>query len=482
MQGPKPPRPRPARALTDTETTTIIDVLTSERFCDQATAQVWAELLDEGTYLASVSTMYRLLRQRSMVRERRRQARRPAHIKPELVATTPNQVWSWDITKLRGATRGTSLHLYVVIDVFSRYVVGWMVAQTESQMLARELFHGIYERERVKPGQVTVHADRGAAMTSRGLADLFVTLGIEKSHSRPSVSDDNPYSEAQFKTFKYRPGFPDRFGSIEDARSFCQGFFDWYNFDHRHSGIAMLTPDAVHHGRVEAKDAIRLAHVELSLRADAPTVRPLQLRQHQVHHRLLPRASAQAQAKHPAEAVALGASVDDPEDVVAGRVLHDGARPEARPGGIDDWVGGVRHDAHAGARQRLEREAGKATAVSSVVGLIGAHGADVRWRSRRQRRLTRRRGSSACRRAAAGAGGRPGRGWVGLLRPGVQPAARRPDQRQAHGEGELACTANRLGEVADRHARQRARATPRGRAGGLAIDAPRRAAYVEITR
>ncbi len=251
MQGPKPPRPRPARALTDTETTTIIDVLTSERFCDQATAQVWAELLDEGTYLASVSTMYRLLRQRSMVRERRRQARRPAHIKPELVATTPNQVWSWDITKLAGPHKWTWFHLYVILDVYSRYAVGWLVAPRESDRLAEELIaDAIYEHD-VAAGQLTLHADRGTSMTSKTVAQLLADLGVLKSHSRPHVSNDNPFSEAQFKTLKYSPRFPARFASIADARTFVDEFFAHYNHRHRHSGIGLHTPADVHYGRAD---------------------------------------------------------------------------------------------------------------------------------------------------------------------------------------------------------------------------------------
>lgn len=248
---------RSPRRLSEGEEQQILDTLHADRFVDKAPAEVYATLLDEGTYLGSIRTMYRVLARHQEVRERRALRQHPTYARPELLATRPNELWSWDITKLRGATRGTSLHLYVVIDVFSRYVVGWMVAQTESQTLARELFHGIYERERVKPGQVTVHADRGAAMTSRGLADLFVTLGIEKSHSRPSVSDDNPYSEAQFKTLKYRPDFPDRFGSVEDARAFCRKFFAWYNDAHHHNGLALLTPADVHFGHVETRIAAR---------------------------------------------------------------------------------------------------------------------------------------------------------------------------------------------------------------------------------
>ena len=250
-QGPKTARPRPARALTDTEATTIINVLTSERFCDQAPAQVWAELLDEGTYLASVSTMYRLLRQHSMVRERRRQARRPAHIKPELVATAPNQVWSWDITKLAGPHKWTWFHLYVILDVYSRYAVGWLVAPRESDRLAEELIaEAIYDNN-VPADQLTLHADRGSSMTSKTVAQLLADLGVLRSHSRPHVSNDNPFSEAQFKTLKYSPRFPTRFASIADARTFIDEFFDQYNHRHRHSGIGLHTPADVHFGRAD---------------------------------------------------------------------------------------------------------------------------------------------------------------------------------------------------------------------------------------
>ena len=246
--GPPAPRPRPARALTPDEEDQIIDVLNSERFCDQAPAQVWATLLDESTYLASISTMYRLLRQRAMVRERRRQARRPAHIKPELVAFAPNQVWSWDITKLAGPHKWTWFHLYVILDVYSRYAVGWLVATRESARLAEELIADAVYREHVPAGQLSLHADRGTSMTSKPVAQLLVDLGVARSHCRPHVSNDNPYSEAAFKTLKYAPVFPDRFGSLPDARSFCEAFFSYYNHEHRHAGIGLHTPASVHFG------------------------------------------------------------------------------------------------------------------------------------------------------------------------------------------------------------------------------------------
>lgn len=224
-------------------------MLTSERFCDQAPAQVWATLLDEGAYLASISTMYRLLRQRAMVRERRRQARRPAHIKPELVATGPNHVWSWDITKLAGPHKWNWFQLYVILDVYSRYAVGWLVAPRESDRLAEELIAEAIYQQGVPANQLTLHADRGTSMTSKTVAQLLADLGVLKSHSRPHVSNDNPYSEAQFKTLKYSPRFPKKFTSLTQCRAFINEFFDHYNHHHRHSGIGLHTPADVHHGR-----------------------------------------------------------------------------------------------------------------------------------------------------------------------------------------------------------------------------------------
>lgn len=249
--GPPAPRPSPARALTETERTTVLELLHSDRFVDVAPGTVVATLLDEGTYHASERTMYRILSDAQEVRERRDVLRHPAYAKPELLATGPNELWSWDITKLKGPARWTSYQLYVILDVFSRYVPGWMVATRESAALAERLIADSVAKQAIAPGRLTVHADRGSSMRSRPVALLLADLGISKSHSRPHVSDDNPYSEAQFKTLKYRPGFPDRFGSIEDARAFCQGFFAWYNGEHRHSGIAMFTPADVHHGRTD---------------------------------------------------------------------------------------------------------------------------------------------------------------------------------------------------------------------------------------
>jgi putative transposase len=249
---PKPeagaPRPKPARALSDTERQTALVHLHSERFMDQAPHQVHAALLDEGIYVCSPRTLYRLLEEHGEVRERRDQLRHPAYQKPELLATRPNQVWSWDITKLRGPAKWTYFYLSVILDLFSRYVVGWMVAAGESAELAKKLIQESLSKQGVAPGQLNLHADNGPAMTSKTLALKLADLGVTKSHSRPYVSDDNPFSESQFKTMKYRPEFPDRFGSLEDARAHCQGFFHWYNLKHHHSGIAMLTPHIVHYG------------------------------------------------------------------------------------------------------------------------------------------------------------------------------------------------------------------------------------------
>lgn len=226
----------------------MIATLNNERFCDKAPAQIWATLLDEGTYLASVSTMYRLLRERHQVRERRAQARRPALVKPELVAVGPNQVWSWDITKLAGPYKWTWYQLYTILDIYSRYVVGWLIAPTESAKLAEQLIADAIYTHHVDHDQLTLHADRGSSMTSRTVSQLLADLGVLQSHSRPHQSNDNPYSEAQFKTLKYSPTFPKRFANIAQARGFCDTFFDYYNNEHRHSGIALNTPANVHYG------------------------------------------------------------------------------------------------------------------------------------------------------------------------------------------------------------------------------------------
>jgi putative transposase len=228
----------------------VLETLNSERFVDQAPAEVHAELLDEGRYQCSVRTMYRILAESVGVRERRNQLRHPHYPKPELRAAAPNQVWSWDITKLLGPKKWSNFHLYVIIDIYSRYVVGWLIAPRESATLARRLVLETCRKECVAVGQLGLHADRGSAMCSKTLGQLLADLGITKTHSRPHVSNDNPFSESQFKTMKYRPDFPDCFGSIEDARRFCVGYFDWYNNHHHHSGLGFLTPAQVHQGLV----------------------------------------------------------------------------------------------------------------------------------------------------------------------------------------------------------------------------------------
>lgn len=251
-----PARPQP-RALSAAERGAVLDMLHSQRFLDAAPAQVYATLLDEGVYLASERTMYRLLAHDGESRERREQLTHPAYQKPELLATGPNQVWSWDITKLLGPQKWTYFYLYVILDIYSRYVVGWMVAHQELATLAERLIADTAATQQIPPGQLTLHADRGSSMTSKPVAFLLADLGITKSHSRPYVSNDNPYSESQFKTLKYRPGFPDRFLGSEEARRFCQAFFQWYNQEHRHAGIGLLTPETVHYGREAAVHAAR---------------------------------------------------------------------------------------------------------------------------------------------------------------------------------------------------------------------------------
>jgi len=255
---PARPRPRPAKALTDAERRALLAELCSERFVDSAPAQVYATLLDEGRYLASERTMYRVLAaEHGQVRERRAQLAHPAYQAPELLAEHPNEVWSWDITKLKGPAKWTYYYLYVILDVFSRYVVGWTVQHRETGPIAKALIGQAIEQQRIRRDQLIVHADRGSSMTSKPVAFLLSDLGIAKSHSRPYTSTDNPYSEAQFKTLKYRPAFPARFESIEHARGFCREFFDHYNHHHRHSGIGLLTPATVHYGHAEAVHAER---------------------------------------------------------------------------------------------------------------------------------------------------------------------------------------------------------------------------------
>lgn len=266
----RPPRPTPHRALPAEERAQVLAVLNSDRFADKAPAQVYADLLDEGTRLCSLRTMYRILASAGEVRERRDQLRHPHYAKPELLATAPNQVWSWDITKLKGPEKWTYFYLYVLLDIFSRYVVGWMVAARESAALGQDLVRTACEQQGVKPGQIIVHADRGSPMVAKSTALLYADLGIGKSHSRPHVSNDNPFSEAHFKTLKYRPAMPDRFGSIQHARGDVGPLMRWYNQEHKHSSLALLTPADVHYGRagaiVEARqrvlDAAHAAHPE----------------------------------------------------------------------------------------------------------------------------------------------------------------------------------------------------------------------------
>lgn len=259
MLGPKPRRASPSRRLCDTERAVVLSVLHEPRFVDLAPAEVHATLLDEGRYLCSLRTMHRVLTENSEIRERRNQLRHPSYTAPQLLATQPNELWSWDITKLLGPTKWSYFYLYVILDVFSRYVVGWMVAQCESATLAHKLISETCARQGISPGQLTLHADRGSSMKSKPVALLLSDLGVTKTHSRPHVSDDNPFSESNFKTLKYRPGFPERFGEIEDARGFSTDFFTWYNDEHHHSGLAMLTPADVHFGRVQQRVAQRQA-------------------------------------------------------------------------------------------------------------------------------------------------------------------------------------------------------------------------------
>jgi putative transposase len=263
-------RRRQPRALSEAEQAAVLDVLHCERFVDHAPEAVYATLLDEGTYLCSVPTMYRLLRAAGETnggQDRRRHATHPAHVKPELVATQPNSVWSWDITKLRGPQKWTYYYLYVILDIYSRYVVGWMVASRESKILAERLFAETIRKQGIGPGQLTIHADRGSSMMSKPVAFLLADLGVTKSHSRPHVSNDNPYSESQFRTLKYRPDFPERFTSIEQSRVFCARFFTWYNHQHRHSGLGLHTPADVHHGRADAVRAARADVLDLAYAA-----------------------------------------------------------------------------------------------------------------------------------------------------------------------------------------------------------------------
>jgi putative transposase len=264
--GPAKPRPTPARALNETERLAVRDVLNSQRFQDAAPRQVYASLLDEGVYLCSWRTMYRVLDAYQEVRERRNQLQHPPYAKPELLATAPNQVWSWDITKLKGPVTWTYYYLYVILDIFSRYVVGWLIAQREAAYLAKELIDQTCAKQGIDRGQLTLHADHGSPMRSKTVAQLLADLGVTKTHSRPYTADDNPYSEAHFKTLKYRPDFPDRFGSLQDARAWARPFFHWYNHQHYHTGLGLMPPAMVHYGQAEA---VREARNQVLLAAHA---------------------------------------------------------------------------------------------------------------------------------------------------------------------------------------------------------------------
>jgi len=250
-RGDTQPRPSPPRTLVAEERQAVLQTLNSEEFSDKAPAEVYATLLDRRQYLCSIRTMYRILGKNGEVRERRDQLRHPTYKKPELLATGSNQVWSWDITKLLGPQKWTYFYLYVILDIFSRYPVGWMLAERESASLAERLIVETQEKQGIQPGQLTVHMDRGAPMTAKSFALLLSDLGITKSYSRPHVSDDNPFIESHFKTAKYMPDFPEKFGSIQDARAYFRQFFGWYAMEHHHSGIALLTPYQVHHGLSE---------------------------------------------------------------------------------------------------------------------------------------------------------------------------------------------------------------------------------------
>ena len=266
---PPPDRAAPARSLSAAERAAVLRVLHAERFQDRSPAAVQATLLDEGQYLCSIRTMYRILEKEGESRERRDQLVHPSYQRPQLLATAPNQLWSWDITKLLGPAKWTYFYLYVILDVFSRYVAGWMIAPREGAELAKQFIEETIGKHRVPAGQLNIHADRGKVMTSKPVAFLLADLGVTKTHSRPYVSDDNPYSESQFRTLKYRPEFPDRFGCIQDSRAFCQQFFHWYNQEHRHSGIGLLTPAMVHFGEAPAVLERRQAVLDAACQAHA---------------------------------------------------------------------------------------------------------------------------------------------------------------------------------------------------------------------
>ena len=260
------PRPRPERALSEAERQAVLDLLREPRFVDLAPAEIYATLLDQGIYHCSIRTMYRILEENNEVRERRNQLRHPEYKKPELLAEGPNQVWSWDITKLMGPAKWTYFYLYVIIDIFIRRIVGWCVADAENAALFKILFDDAIAKHQVPPGQLTLHADRGAPMKAKATAQMLADLGVTKSHSRPHVSNDNPFSESHFKTLKYQPKFPKRFGCIEDAKAFCRDFFSWYNQDHHHAGIGLMTPDQVHYGQADLIHAARQHVLDIAFR------------------------------------------------------------------------------------------------------------------------------------------------------------------------------------------------------------------------
>lgn len=275
-------RPAPPLALSEDERQAILDAAHEKRFWDSSPYQIYATLLDEGKYLASVRTIYRILSQNEEIRERRKQVCRPRYQKPELLATKSKQVWSWDITKLKGPAKWTYFYLYVILDIYSRYVVGWMVAHRESATLATRLIKETCEKQNIQKDQLGIHADRGSSMKSKLVAHLLADLGVTKTHNRPYVSNDNPYSESQFKTLKYCPGFPERFGAIQDARDFCRNFFTWYNQIHKHSGIAFLTPEQVHYGQAQhilsqRSSVLKSAFMEHANRFKGKVPKPSQL-------------------------------------------------------------------------------------------------------------------------------------------------------------------------------------------------------------
>jgi len=243
-------RPTPPKALSADERALVLEALHSQRFEDCAPCEIFASLLDEGRLLCSISTMYRILRAEGENQQRRRHVSKANYEKPELLATAPNQVWSWDITKLKGPQKWSYYYLYVILDIFSRYVTGWMIASRESQSLAARLIEESCEKQDIPRDQLTIHADRGPSMRSKTVAQLLADLGITKTHSRPYTSNDNPFSEAQFKTLKYHPSFPGSFGSQDDAIAYGRVFFPWYNEVHKHSGIGLMTPKQVHYGIV----------------------------------------------------------------------------------------------------------------------------------------------------------------------------------------------------------------------------------------